>query len=69
MMGSEAAFLNKVFTVRFTGKVATEQSLKGGEGVILPPEKHGLSRGNSLYNGCEVGKCLQEERLVLGSEV
>ena len=34
MMGSEAAFLNKVFTVRFTGKVATEQSLKGGEGVI-----------------------------------
>lgn len=33
------------------------------------PEKHGLGRGNSLYDGREVGKCLEEERLVLGSEV
>lgn len=34
MVGSGEAFLNKIFTVGFTEKVATEQSLKGGEGAI-----------------------------------
>lgn len=34
MMGSGEAFLNKVVTVGFTEKVATEQSLKGDEGAI-----------------------------------
>lgn len=34
MVGLGEAFLNKIFTVGFTEKVATEQSLKGGEGAI-----------------------------------